>query len=197
MANAMAEALLAEEEAEKGKASKIKKKKKKKKSSNQVCFEAKAEAGLAVEAKAREQAPEARVIEEANALVTAREQEETEAAQAEAEAEAAQADGQARKQAEQEAEAAAAKAPAVKEAAAAEQPPDDFICPITHGLMIDPVSAADGHTYERRAIEDWLVGHSTSPMTGAKLEVKMLFPNHTVRSFIRTWQEVQRSVRES
>ena len=187
LANAMAEALLAEEEAEKGKASKIKKKKKKKKSSNQVCLEAKAEAGLAVEAEAREQA-DAREIEAANALVTAREQEE---------AEAAQADGQARKQAEQEAEAAAAKAPAVKEAAAAEQPPDDFICPITHGLMIDPVSAADGHTYERRAIEDWLVGHSTSPMTGAKLEVKMLFPNHTVRSFIRTWQEVQRSVRES
>jgi hypothetical protein len=78
-----------------------------------------------------------------------------------------------------------------------EEPPDHFICPITHNLMIDPVSAADGHMYERRAIEEWLVGHSTSPMTGAKLEVKMLFPNYAIRGLIRTWQEVQRSVRES
>ncbi len=74
-----------------------------------------------------------------------------------------------------------------------EEPPDHFICPITHSLMIDPVSAADGHMYERRAIVDWLVGHSTSPMTGAELKVTTLFPNHTVRGFIRTWQEAQRS----
>jgi hypothetical protein len=116
------------------------------------------------------------------------------AARAEAEAKAAQADAEehARNQAEQEANASAAKAHAATEAAAAEEPPDDFICPITHNLMIDPVSAADGHMYERRAIEDWLVGHSTSPMTGAELEVKMLFPNHIMRGFIRTWQEAQR-----
>ena len=96
-----------------------------------------------------------------------------------------------------QAEEKAAADLAAKEAAAAEEPPDHFICPITHNLMIDPVSAADGHMYERRAIEDWLVDHSTSPMTGAELKVTMLFPNHTVRGFIRTWQEVQRSVRES
>jgi hypothetical protein len=29
-------------------------------------------------------------------------------------------------------------------------------------------------------------------MTGAELEFKMLFPNHTVRRQIRTWQEAQR-----
>jgi nucleoid-associated protein YgaU len=115
------------------------------------------------------------------------------AARAEAEAKAAQAEAEehARNQAEQEAEASAAKAHAAKEAAAAEEPPDHFICPITHNLMIDPVSAADGHTYERRAIEEWLVGHSTSPMTGAELKIKDLFSNHTVRGLIRTWQEAQ------
>jgi len=32
-------------------------------------------------------------------------------------------------------------------------------------LMIDPVIAADGFTYEREAIELWLQGHDTSPRT--------------------------------
>eukprot|EP00029_Vermamoeba_vermiformis_P011682 TRINITY_DN6496_c0_g1_i1.p1 TRINITY_DN6496_c0_g1~~TRINITY_DN6496_c0_g1_i1.p1 ORF type:complete len:275 (+),score=39.74 TRINITY_DN6496_c0_g1_i1:748-1572(+) len=31
--------------------------------------------------------------------------------------------------------------------------PADFICPITQEIMLDPVIASDGHTYERRAIE--------------------------------------------
>ena len=46
-------------------------------------------------------------------------------------------------------------------------------------LTIDPVSAADGHTYERCAVQEWLVSHSASPMTGAELKTKDLFPNHT------------------
>ena len=72
-----------------------------------------------------------------------------------------------------------AKSPAAKEAAAAEQPHDHFICPIMQDLTIDPVSAADGHTHERCAVQEWLVSHSASPMTGAELKTKDLFPNHT------------------
>lgn len=34
--------------------------------------------------------------------------------------------------------------------------PDDFICPITHQAMLDPVWAADGVCYERSAIESWI-----------------------------------------
>ena len=30
------------------------------------------------------------------------------------------------------------------------------MCPITLEVMTDPVSTADGHVYERSAIEDWL-----------------------------------------
>ena len=70
--------------------------------------------------------------------------------------------------------------------------PDDFICPITLDLMVDPVVAADGHTYDRCAIEEWFVGHSTSPKTGAELTATELYPNYTVRGQIRTWQEAQR-----
>ncbi len=30
--------------------------------------------------------------------------------------------------------------------------PDHFMCPITHGLMQEPVMADDGHSYEKSAI---------------------------------------------
>ena len=44
--------------------------------------------------------------------------------------------------------------------------PRQFICPITHELMKDPVFTCDGITYERNAVEKWLKNHNTSPLTG-------------------------------
>jgi len=38
-------------------------------------------------------------------------------------------------------------------------------CPITHCLVVDPVVAEDGHTYEREAITRWLRDKGKSPMT--------------------------------
>eukprot|EP00951_Prasinocladus_malaysianus_P033359 scaffold329913_cov42-Prasinocladus_malaysianus.AAC.1 len=35
-----------------------------------------------------------------------------------------------------------------------EEPPLLFLCPITQDIMLDPVVAADGNTYERQAIEE-------------------------------------------
>jgi len=52
---------------------------------------------------------------------------------------------------------------------AEEEPPTDFICPITTEIMSDPVMAADGHAYDRYAIERWLATKSTSPLTGEEL----------------------------
>jgi len=50
-------------------------------------------------------------------------------------------------------------------------------------LMDDPVMAADGFTYERAAIVDWLArGNASSPMTGAALGDTALMPNLAVRS---------------
>lgn len=43
--------------------------------------------------------------------------------------------------------------------------------------MVDPVIAADGHTYERIAIEAWLEEHCTSPMSGSQLSHQRLVPN--------------------
>lgn len=41
--------------------------------------------------------------------------------------------------------------------------------PAQQELFEDPVVAADGHSYDRHAIEAWLSGQNTSPMTGAHL----------------------------
>ncbi|KAL0246448.1 hypothetical protein GEMRC1_007660 [Eukaryota sp. GEM-RC1] len=60
-------------------------------------------------------------------------------------------------------------------------PPDDLICPISYNIMTDPVTAADGHTYERRAIQEWLVGHSHSPLTGQPLPHQHVVPNSSIQ----------------
>jgi ankyrin repeat protein len=55
--------------------------------------------------------------------------------------------------------------------------PARFLCPITKQIMLDPVFAADGRTYEREAIETWLEKNNTSPITNAVLENKKLIDN--------------------
>ena len=65
----------------------------------------------------------------------------------------------------------------------------EYQCPITKQLMSDPVICSDGHSYERRAIEDWLLHHEASPMTDAPLTTKQLFPNHSLRSMIAEYRQ--------
>lgn len=66
---------------------------------------------------------------------------------------------------------------------------DEFVCPITRELMRDPVIAADGHTYDREGIEQWLLQHQTSPKTGLQMDSKNLIPNITLRKLIRDLAE--------
>lgn len=56
----------------------------------------------------------------------------------------------------------------------------DFVCPITHETMCDPVVAQDGHTYERTAIERWFMQSSISPCTNVRI-AKTLTPNYALR----------------
>ena len=67
--------------------------------------------------------------------------------------------------------------------------PKRHVCPIAHEAMIDPVIDAVGNTYERAAIERWLRGHNTSPLTGAVLPHKELTPNIVLKSIIQEWEE--------
>eukprot|EP01047_Picozoa_sp_COSAG01_P030969 COSAG01_NODE_2178_length_8215_cov_128.540414_4_plen_353_part_00 len=66
--------------------------------------------------------------------------------------------------------------------------PDAFLCPISMEIMADPVFAADGHSYERVAIETWFRSKQTSPMTNDAMPSTMLTPNRQLKSQIRGWQ---------
>lgn len=65
--------------------------------------------------------------------------------------------------------------------------PHSFLCPINQEIMRDPVTCADGHSYERASIECWLATHNTSPKTGAELPNNAITPNHTLRNAIEEW----------
>ncbi|RLN70264.1 hypothetical protein BBJ28_00020391 [Nothophytophthora sp. Chile5] len=59
--------------------------------------------------------------------------------------------------------------------------PEQLICPITGCPMLDPVVAADGHSYEREAILHWFTTSDISPMTGMHMPTTQVFPNFTLR----------------
>lgn len=50
--------------------------------------------------------------------------------------------------------------------------------------MHDPVIAADGYTYERMAIADWLEREVISPVTGELLLHVWLVPNLVIKSLM-------------
>lgn len=65
----------------------------------------------------------------------------------------------------------------------------ELMCPITQELLVDPVVAQDGFTYERSAILEWFnkcaaSGEMTSPLTNAPLTSAQLFDNNMVRSMV-------------
>ena len=76
-----------------------------------------------------------------------------------------------------------ASRPAGRAAAAAPgDAPEDLLCPITHELFRDPVFLADGHVYERSAIERWFAaGKRVSPLTNAPVS-EALAPAHAVKA---------------
>lgn len=66
--------------------------------------------------------------------------------------------------------------------------PEDYICPITTELMLDPVVDCAGHTYEKAAIQEWFGrGKKTSPKTGEELKNFNLIPNYSIKSAIQSF----------
>jgi hypothetical protein len=53
--------------------------------------------------------------------------------------------------------------------------------------MHDPVVLSDGHTYERRYIEQWLQEHDTSPVCGGQIAKGCIYPNHALRNAIEEY----------
>lgn len=62
--------------------------------------------------------------------------------------------------------------------------PRGFLCPLTMQVMYDPVLDAEGNTYERAAILEWLHQHRTSPISRQPLSERMLNPNNSLRDAI-------------
>ena len=65
---------------------------------------------------------------------------------------------------------------------------EEYVCPITAELPIDPVTAEDGRFYERHAIEEWFSrqpeAQVKSPVTN-ELMGKRLFPAVQVRNSLK------------
>ena len=64
--------------------------------------------------------------------------------------------------------------------------PDDFYCPISGDLMVNPVSDSAGHTYEREQIMRWLQMKQTSPITNLPLLESELSPNLAMKRSIES-----------
>lgn len=66
--------------------------------------------------------------------------------------------------------------------------PSEFLCPITHEIMLEPVICSDGFTYEKRAITEWfLSGKYTSPMTNETLVNTEYKLNNDLRNEIHSF----------
>lgn len=74
--------------------------------------------------------------------------------------------------------------------------PSGYECPITRTIMEDPVVTADGHSYERKAIQQWFQAHNTGPMTGALLPHTSLIPNHNLRKAIENFPKILENIQK-
>lgn len=66
--------------------------------------------------------------------------------------------------------------------------PHEFLCPITHEIMREPVTCSDGFTYEKNAIAEWFMsGKYTSPLTNEILINTEYSSNQELRNAIRSF----------
>jgi len=63
--------------------------------------------------------------------------------------------------------------------------PQEFICPLTLDIMVEPLLSQEGHNYDREAILRWVAEHGTSPLTRSPLRLSQLLRNRTLETRIR------------
>jgi len=64
--------------------------------------------------------------------------------------------------------------------------PSEFICPLAGSIRLQAVTAADGCSYEKSAIQAWQSKNDTSPMTDERI-TKWLMPHHSLQRRIEAW----------
>jgi len=62
--------------------------------------------------------------------------------------------------------------------------PDGYYCPITFGILHDPVIDPEGNTFEHAAVYNWIRVHGTSPVTRSEASIDDLYPNHAIRELL-------------
>lgn len=62
--------------------------------------------------------------------------------------------------------------------------PRGFLCPLTMEVMFEPVLDAEGNTYERAALFQWLEQNPTSPISRQPLNQRMVVSNNALRETI-------------
>ena len=68
--------------------------------------------------------------------------------------------------------------------------PDEFMCPITLELMKEPwLCPEDGYTYEKEAIECWVIKNNLSPMTRKPINKANLILNRSLKNAIARFIE--------
>jgi hypothetical protein len=65
--------------------------------------------------------------------------------------------------------------------------PQNYLCPISYEIMIDPVITPYGISYDRESIEKWLTDKDFDPITHKKLNKNMLIPNYALKSLIEEY----------
>ena len=70
-------------------------------------------------------------------------------------------------------------------------PPEDFICPITHDVMENPVMSNRGISFEEDAILQWLERSNRCPVSRQPLRRSDLRPNIALKNLIELWNTKQ------
>ena len=65
--------------------------------------------------------------------------------------------------------------------------PDCLCCPITGGVMSQPVVAPSGKTFEYSSLRQWVLRHGTDPTTSQPLSVHDLYPNLVIRGLVEDY----------
>ena len=68
--------------------------------------------------------------------------------------------------------------------------PNEFQCCISYAIMVDPVIAEDGNSYEREEIERWFCERHRSPLTNQPIGTT-LTENIYLRKLIQDWQRAK------
>jgi hypothetical protein len=74
--------------------------------------------------------------------------------------------------------------------------PDEFYCPITLNIMVQPLCTKTGKNFERKAIMDWLSKNGTDPLTRNPMRPSDLIPNRALETRIRFWRKANNITEE-